>query len=152
MSRLQVTWLLLGGFLITAIGGSAAVLLFQPERTDGGLNEWVILTVLVLAAAAALGVLHGRWFSRVPDDPATGTSVGIILRLAVIELVWLVTFVFFMFWAVGAVALFASVISGIVLALLFAAPTGRLIEHLQEQLNAQGALIDLDHELKRPLT
>lgn len=144
-------WMLMGGFLVTAIGATAIGLVIDPEPAAGNLNEWVILGAIVLVVAGALGGLRNRWFTQIPQDAATGVSTGVILRVAVAEMVWLLGFVFFILGLMSAVGLLVALLAAVVLALLFAAPTGRLIERLQEQLNGLGAAIDLESELRSPI-
>lgn len=144
-------WLVLGSFLIAAVGASVVALLIDPDRRDSALNEWAILVIVLLAGAAALGILHGRWFTRIPQDAATGVTTGIFVRIAVVEAIWLITFVFFMLGIVGGTVLVASLVAAVGLAMLFAAPTSRLLGHVQDQLDALGAAIDLDTELRRPM-
>ncbi len=151
LDRIRSMWIMLGAFLVTAVGASLVLLFLEPERRRGGMNEWLILAVVVLAAASALGVLHTRWFSRVPDDAATGVTIGVFLRVAIIELVWIITFVFFLFGAVGGAVLLTSVAAAIGLTMVFAAPTERLVSHLQYQLDAIGAAVDLHAELRKPI-
>ena len=53
LDRIRSMWIMLGAFLITAVGASVALLFLDPDRQDSGVNEWLILAVIVLAAAAA---------------------------------------------------------------------------------------------------
>ena len=96
-------------------------------------------------------MLHGRWFTRVPEDPATGVSVGMFIRIAIIELVWLAAFVFFFLGLVGVPVVIASIAAAVSLTLAFAAPTSRLISHLQYQLDTLGATVDLETQLRKPI-
>ena len=129
-------WLMLAAFLITAVGASLVLIfLFEPEPRQSALNGWVILGIVIAAAAIALGLLHGRWFSRVPEDAAIGVTVGMFLRVAIIELVWIVTFLFFILGVADGSALLASIAAAVALTLVFAAPTARLVSHLQDQLD-----------------
>ena len=152
LARSRLMWIMLGAFLTTAVGASVVALLLDPERRDSGLNEWLILGVVVVAASGALGMLSGRWFSRVPADAGAGVTVGMFVRVAIIELVWIITFLFFMFGAVGRAVLLASIGAAIALTLVFAAPTSRLVSHLQDQLDSLGAGVDLESELRKPLS
>jgi len=95
-NRIQMMWILMVGFLVTALGATAVGLVISPDRTDSNLNEWVIIGVIVLVVAGALGALRGRWFTKVPQDAALGVSTGVILRIALAEVVWLLGFIFFM--------------------------------------------------------
>lgn len=152
LARSGMMWIMLGAFLITAVGASVVALLIEPERGDSGLNEWLLLGVVVVAASAALGMLHGRWFLRVPTDAGVGITAGMFVRVAIIELVWIVTFLFFMLGTVGSAALLTSIGAAVALTLLFAAPTSRLVSHLQDQLDSIGAGVDLESELRKPLS
>jgi len=143
---------MLGAFLVTAVGASLVLLFLDPDKRDSGVNEWLILAIVVVAAGAALGVLHGRWFSRVPADAAVGATVGMLLRVAIIELVWIITFVFFLLGAVGGAVLLASIVAAVALTMIFAAPTSRLLSHLQYQLDSLGAAVDLETEFRKPIS
>ncbi|NND01402.1 MAG: hypothetical protein HKN91_01315 [Acidimicrobiia bacterium] len=151
LDRLRALWFMLGAFLITAVGASVVLLFIEPDRRESGINEWAILGITVVGAAAALGVLHGRWFSKPPEDAATGVSVGMFLRVAIIELVWIITFVFFLLGAVGSSVLLASIGAAVALTMVFASPTARLLSHLQYQLDSVGAAVDIESELRKPI-
>ncbi len=78
-------------------------------------------------------------------------SVGVVVRLAVVEILWLATFAFYVLGLVTAGPLVASIIAAVALTLLFAAPTARLTTALQEQLDSIGTAADVDMELRRPM-
>ena len=150
-TRLQIIWVMLGAFMLSAIGLTLIpALLIRPDPVDGP-NEWLLVAILAGAAAIALAALQSRWFSKEPRDVGTATVAAVLLRVAVAEIVWLATFVFYLIGLVGVPVLLASLVIAAVLVLIFAAPTERLLDMMQDQLTATGSLGSVRDALGEPL-
>ena len=73
------------------------------------------------------------------------------VRVALAELVWILAFLFYMLGLVGGAVLIGSIAAAVALTLAFAAPTSRLVSHLQYQLDSLGAVVDIESELRKPI-
>ncbi len=142
-------WILLGAFLGFGASTALIAILIGPGDDIDNATGWAILGVTTVALLAVLVVLRSRWFTKPPSHLAGTILTGVLIRIAIGELAFIVTFMLFFTGSADTAMLLAGLVISIILIWLFAAPSAPNVLMLQDQLERVGGQGDIASELAR---
>lgn len=150
MTHRQLIWRLLTAFLVFAVMVTI-VALFVGSDASEVTTGWIVLAGLTILSTTALALLDSRWFLRAPENVRGALMMGVFMRIAIGELVFVATYVMFFTDLAHIPIIVVGLLVSILLVWVFATPTERNILSIQDQLERVGGSGDIAVMLSQPL-